>query len=36
MRNVSSMNHLSVRNSYFRFMKVRFAGRTHHSQKLSD
>ena len=35
MRNVSSMNHLSVLNSYFRFMQVRYAGRPHHPQ-LSD
>lgn len=36
MRNITSMNHLSVQSSFFRFMKVRFTGRTHHSQKLSD
>jgi len=35
MRNVSSMNHLSVLNSYYRFMQVRYAGRTHHPQ-MSD
>ena len=36
MRNNIPMNQLSVQYSYFRFMKVRFTGRTHHSQKLSD
>ena len=35
MRNISSMN-LSVQNSYFRFMQVRYAGRIQHFQKLSD
>ena len=30
MRNTSSMNHLSAENSYFRFMKVRYAGRIQH------
>ena len=36
MRNTSTMNHLSAQSSYFRFMQVRFAGRIHHSQTLSD
>jgi len=36
MRNTSTMNHLSVLNSYFRFMQVRYAGRIHHFQTLSD
>ena len=36
MRKISSMNHMTSMHNYFRFMKVRFAGRTHHSQKLSD
>jgi len=35
MRNISTMNHLSALSSYFRFMKVRYAGRTHHFQTLS-
>ena len=36
MRNSTSMNQLSVNGSYFRFMKARYVGRTHHSPKLSD
>ena len=36
MRNISTMIHLSVQNSYYRFMQVRSAGRIQHFQKLSD